>query len=60
MCQHLMLNCHFNVYHNKQHILYIVMDETKKCISHMCHELQFYGLKMNYKVYYWKLIYKVE
>jgi hypothetical protein len=27
----------FNIYHNKHHILHIVMDETTKFTSHMCH-----------------------
>jgi hypothetical protein len=26
------------IYHNKYHILYIVMDETTKFTSHMCSE----------------------
>jgi hypothetical protein len=32
----LMLNNNFNVCHNKYHMLYIVMDETIKCIFHLC------------------------
>ncbi len=32
----LMSNNNFNVCHNKHHMLYIVMDETKKCICHLC------------------------
>jgi hypothetical protein len=28
-----------NIYHNKHHILCIVMDKTTKFTSHMCHEL---------------------
>jgi len=32
----LMSNNNFNVCHNKYHVLYIVMDETKKCIFHLC------------------------
>ncbi len=31
-----------NICHNKHHILYIVMNETTRVTSHMCHELQLF------------------
>jgi hypothetical protein len=44
MCHYLMSNCcHFNIlYATTNSILYIVMDETTKFTSNMCHELQLF------------------
>jgi hypothetical protein len=41
MCHNLMSNCNLNVIcvTNEHHILYIEINEIRKFISHMCHEL---------------------
>ncbi len=43
MCHYSMSNYHFNVYKNKQHILYIVMEETTKFTPHVSWIVFFWG-----------------